>query len=485
MKRRVAESLYNTLQSLQDYAFILLNPEGIIQTWNPGAEKIKGYTVKEAIGQSFQVFYSDKDLRRGRPAELLATAAREGTAKDVGWRKRKDGSLFWANVLISAIRDKDGNLDGFTKLTGDLSSHKIPADVADKVPVLLAYWDINLTCRYANKNYLDWVGKTSDEIVNKATLPGLLGSFYERNFLHIKAALEGQMQEFEMDLTRPSTGEKLKCMVNYYPDIEDGEVRGFIVQVADITHLKQLEEERLHRAKLEVKNVELENFAYIASHDLQEPLRTIANYIQIIKEDYGNELKDQLRNYIYYIEGATKRMQELVRVLLYYSRIGKDRKLTHCNCENIVTDVLSDMNELITSTHATIRHEKLPTLLGFETELRQLFQNLLSNAIKFRKPDLPPSIQISYQENKENYRFSISDNGIGIEKRHYQRIFQLFQRLHGQHKYDGHGIGLANCQKIAELHGGSMWVESEVGVGSTFYFTIKKFKPDDNEQQNQ
>jgi len=485
MKRRVAESLYSTLQSLQDYAFILLNPEGTIQTWNPGAEKIKGYTAKDAIGQSFQVFYTDKDMQLGRPAELLATAAREGTAKDVGWRKRKDGSLFWANVLITAIRDKDGHLDGFTKLTGDLSSHKIPAEVADKVPVMLAYWDVNLTCRYANKSYLDWLGKRADEIINKATLPRLLGPFYQRNLQHINAALEGQTQEFEMDLIRPSSGEKLRCLVNYYPDVEDGEVRGFIVLVSDISHLKQLAEEKLHRATLEVKNIELESFAYIASHDLQEPLRTIANYINVIKEDHDNELEGKLRTYLQFIEGATMRMQELVRVLLYYSRIGKDRKLTLCNCESLVTDVLSDMNELIISSNATIRHEKLPTILGFGTELRQLFQNLLSNAIKFGKPGIPPSIHISCKENKENYQFSISDNGMGIEERHYQRIFQLFQRLHSQHKYNGHGIGLANCKKIVELHGGTIWVESEPGVGSTFYFTIEKFKLDDNEQENQ
>jgi len=479
----MSKSLYNTLQSLQDYAFILLNPQGIIRTWNPGAEKIKGYAAEEIIGKSFEVFYTDKDMLRGRPSELLATAAKQGTAKEEGWRKRKDGSLFWANVLIAAIRDKDGNLVGFSKLTGDISSHKIPAEMADKVPVLLAYWDMTLKCRYANKHYLDWFGKRPEEVINKASLPDLLGPIYEQNYQYINAALKGRAQEFEIDLVRPSSGEKFRCLANYYPDVEDGEVKGFIAQVADISHLKQLEAERLERARLEAKNTELESFAYIASHDLQEPLRTISNYIQIIKEDHGDKLEGSILDYCNFIEGATKRMKELVRVLLDHSRIGKDRKLALCNAESIVTDVLGDMNELITTTGATIHHEKLPTFLGFETELRQLFQNLLSNAIKFRKPGLPPSINISCEENKENYCFSISDNGIGIEERHYQRIFQIFQRLHGPQKYEGHGIGLANCQKIAELHGGKIWVKSEVGVGSVFSFTIEKFRIKSNDKQ--
>ncbi|UZR99037.1 sensor histidine kinase [Chondrinema litorale] len=235
-------------------------------------------------------------------------------------------------------------------------------------------------------------------------------------------------------------------------------------------------EKRVHErtALLEQKNKELEQFAYITSHDLQEPLRTITNYIQIIYEDFEKELDQDILNYLQTISQSTERMKALIRALLEFSRLGRNRMLIDVDTNKIVAEVIDDLHQLIQSTNAKVEVGNLPKLQGYETELRQTFQNLVSNAIKFQKENLAPEIYINYKELEDFHQFSITDNGIGIEVKNIERIFHIFQKLHLDKKYGGYGIGLANCKKIVEIHGGTIWVESEKGKGSTFCFTIAK-----------
>ncbi|UZR96338.1 sensor histidine kinase [Chondrinema litorale] len=231
---------------------------------------------------------------------------------------------------------------------------------------------------------------------------------------------------------------------------------------------------RQRTAMLEQKNKELEQFAYIASHDLQEPLRTISNYIQVINEDFEFNLSEEVINYLQSINKSTERMKILVSALLDFSRLGRNRKLADVDTKKIVTEVIDDLHQLIQLTNANLKVGNLPKLHAYETELRQTFQNLISNAIKFRKENHDPEIQINYKELENHHQFSISDNGIGIAAEHIDRIFYIFQKLHLDKKYGGYGIGLANCKKIVEIHSGTIWVESQTGKGSTFYFTISK-----------
>jgi light-regulated signal transduction histidine kinase (bacteriophytochrome) len=226
------------------------------------------------------------------------------------------------------------------------------------------------------------------------------------------------------------------------------------------------------QVQLEIKNKELEQFAYVASHDLQEPLRTVSNYIQILKEDCINQLDDTALHYINSINKATRRMSALVKALMDYSRLGRDKKLVSVNCDELVNNVIADLQTMIQTSGAIIDIGELPELNLYEVEIGQLFQNLITNAIKFQTKGNVPHIRISANKLNEKWHFSVGDNGIGIAPNHFQRIFEIFQRLHDSDQYEGNGIGLANCKKIIELHRGEIWLESKPGEGTTFHFTI-------------
>jgi signal transduction histidine kinase len=225
---------------------------------------------------------------------------------------------------------------------------------------------------------------------------------------------------------------------------------------------------------LEIKNKELEQFAFIVSHDLQEPLRTLTGFAGLLKEEFTEELNEEADQYLDFILQSSKRMQELISGLLNFSRIGKMRKPTAVNCNQIVKEVLSDMHFSIQQSNAQISVEDLPKLNGYTIELRQLFQNLISNALKFKKENVIPKIHITAKKQGEYWQFSVQDNGIGIDTKDSNEIFTIFKRLHSRSKYEGTGIGLSYCKKIVKLHSGKIWVESQLEEGSTFYFTIKE-----------
>lgn len=228
--------------------------------------------------------------------------------------------------------------------------------------------------------------------------------------------------------------------------------------------------------KLQNQNKELEQFTYVASHDLQEPLRSLVSFTELLEKEFAGKLGDNGEFYIDFISKSSKRMQQLVKGLLDYSRIGREKKLGEIDCNQIMKDMLSDMIIAITKSSADITVSDLPHLKGFETEIRQLFQNLVSNALKFRKKDVTPKIEIFAQKREDDWLFSVQDNGIGIEENNKQKLFVIFKRFNNREEYEGTGIGLAHCKKIVELHGGTIWADSKFGEGSTFYFTIPILK---------
>ncbi len=220
------------------------------------------------------------------------------------------------------------------------------------------------------------------------------------------------------------------------------------------------------------KNKELEQFVYIASHDLQEPLRTLSSFTKLLEKEYPMEKDENSSTYVRFINEATKRMSRLVKGLLDYSRIGATKELSEVDCNTLIMGVEDDLALTIGDTETILTIGNLPTIKGYTTELRLLFQNLISNAIKFRAKNRSPHISISAEIIPGFWKFSVKDNGIGIENQYHERIFAIFQRLHNQSEYKGTGIGLAHCRKVVEMHGGKIWVESIPTVGSTFYFTI-------------
>jgi two-component system, sensor histidine kinase len=225
--------------------------------------------------------------------------------------------------------------------------------------------------------------------------------------------------------------------------------------------------------EMESKNKELEQFAYVASHDLQEPLRTISGFVELLQKQYRGKFDDNADKYFDFILQASDRMKILIKDLLDYSRIGREKESREVDCNRLLEEVLADLDNMISECSAAIRAENLPVLRGYPTELKLLFQNLITNSIKFHRPGLVPEITISAVKKRNHWQFSVRDNGIGIEQQFLERIFVIFQRLHNRSQYEGSGIGLAHCKKIAELHGGRIWAESNPQEGSRFFFTIR------------
>jgi signal transduction histidine kinase len=224
---------------------------------------------------------------------------------------------------------------------------------------------------------------------------------------------------------------------------------------------------------LESKSKEMEQFTYITSHELRHPLLTIEGYIKILEEDYADKLDKEANYYLKSISSAAKQMEIRIIGLFNYSMLSQIKKLENVNCNKIAESLLVDLHTIIESTRAKITVNNLPTLKVSPPEFKQLFQHLITNALKFKKMDVIPELIISVKKKKDSYQFEFCDNGIGIERKNIKKIFNIFKRLHTPDEYEGAGLGLAYCKKIVELHHGTIWVKSQPGSGSSFYFTIK------------
>jgi light-regulated signal transduction histidine kinase (bacteriophytochrome) len=253
-----------------------------------------------------------------------------------------------------------------------------------------------------------------------------------------------------------------------------------IALITDVTEQKRAMDEikraniKLKKYAMELKrsNQELEQFAYVASHDLQEPLRMVSSFTQLLAKRYRDKLDDDANEFISYTVEGANRMQRLINDLLNYSRIQtRGKPFVETDCEEILGQVRANLQVAIEKSRALMTSDFLPTVMADPTQMMQLFQNLIDNAIKFSGKE-PPRVHISAEKRDNEWVFSVSDNGIGIDPRFNERIFVIFQRLHEREKYPGTGIGLALCMRIVDRHGGRIWVESEPGKGSTFYFTI-------------
>jgi light-regulated signal transduction histidine kinase (bacteriophytochrome) len=250
-----------------------------------------------------------------------------------------------------------------------------------------------------------------------------------------------------------------------------GQVIGTTTSAYDITERKKTEEE------LRRSNAELEQFAYVASHDLQEPLRAIAGMVQLLSQRYKGKLDARADEYIHHAVEASTRMQALINDLLDYSRVERfGKSLSPTNAERALNLALKNLQMLIEENHADITYDPMPMVMADSVQLIQVFQNLIGNALKFHS-EQPPRIHIGAEKVAHDWRFSVRDNGIGIDPQYFERIFLVFQRLHTRRESPGTGIGLSLCKKIVERHGGQIWVEAELGQGATFYFTIPEMKP--------
>jgi PAS domain S-box-containing protein len=471
------------IDGVQDYAIFTLDPQGTVVSWNAGAGRIKGYKAEEIIGQNFSRFYSQDDIALGRPEEALRTAAASGRYETRSWRVRKDGSRFLANFVITAARDSCGVLLGFTEISRDITERQeteakyrgLLEAAPDAIVVVNKAGEIVLLNLQAEKQF----GYHRDELIGQQVKNIIPEGFAERLIADgTRTAAEALAQQIGMGielLGRRKDGSDFPIEIMLSP-LESPE--GILVTAAirDISARKRTEE-RLIKTVGELKrsNDELEQFAYVASHDLQEPLRMVASYTQLLAKRYRGRLDSDADEFIAYAVDGSNRMQQLIEDLLAYSRAGTEGKaLRKISSERALQEALANLRLTIEESGALVTHGSLPDITTDDTQLTQVFQNLVGNAIKYRSVEVP-RIHISAAAHGGNeWIFSVGDNGLGIDPKYFAKIFILFQRLHGRDAFEGTGIGLAICKKMLERLGGRIWVESQPGkvMGSTFYFAL-------------
>ncbi|MUH37095.1 PAS domain S-box protein [Zobellia amurskyensis] len=335
---------------------------------------------------------------------------------------------------------------------------------------MAGFWDWNIPekTEYFSPTFKKMFGYEEDElentpeswqkIIHPDDLPGVFDNFEKHVKSKGKIPYDNEVRYFHKD----GGIVWVWCKGNVIEWNENDEPIRMVGSHINITNLKRLSQ----------SNKELERFAYVASHDLQEPLRTIRDFVALFKEEYNNILDNNANTYLEFIEEASSRMGELVKVILAYSKIGNDTEKGIVDVNSIVKNVCKDLHIRIESTKTEIVVKDLPQITGHKTELHSLFLNLIGNSIKFVSKNKNPIIEIGTLPTDKGHHIYIKDNGIGIDQKNQQQIFEVFKRLHNQEDYEGTGIGLAHCKKIVELHNGKIWVESEIGKGSTFHFNL-------------
>jgi PAS domain S-box-containing protein len=607
--RDVEERIQILVDGVQDYAIFMLDPTGMVVSWNAGAERIKGYTASEIIGQHFSRFYPQEDIDQGKPEEELRLAAAQGRSEATCWRLRKDGSRFWSNLVITAARSSSGTLLGFCEISHDLTEREdteakyrglleaapdamvvvnhsgeivllnlqaekqfgyrrdellgqqvkniIPEGFAERLiadgtrsaaealaqqigtgielqgrrkdgsdfPIELMLSPLqgpdgilvtaairNISVRKAAEERLSQMevryrglleaAPDAMVVINQSSEIVLLNLQAEKQFGYHRDELVGQQVEniiphgfaerLIADGTR-SAAEALAQQIGTGMELQgrrkDGSdfpvelmlsplqsPVGILVTAAirDISVRRSAEEHLVKTVgDLKRSNDELKHFAYVASHDLQEPLRMVASYTQLLAKRYRGSLDSDADEFIAYAVDGCNRMQQMIRDLLVYSSAGTSEIGFRVISSELALDAaLVNLRASIEESSAIITRDSLPPVTTDDRQLSQIFQNLIGNAIKYRGVEVP-RIHISVTgEGARERIFSVRDNGMGIDPQYFDRIFVLFQRLHGREEFAGTGIGLAICKKILERLGGRIWVESQPQKGSTFHFAL-------------
>lgn len=481
------QRFHSLIQSVPEYAIFMLDKTGNIVSWNKGAERIKGYRENEVLGKNFSIFYTNEDQRLKKPRVNLEEASTKGSIKEQGWRIRKDGSRFWAEVLISAIRNENGGLEGFSKITRDLTEQKRVNEQLQQseAHLRLVVQSVNeaIVVADSNGNIIQWnkgaesrFGYSPEEAIGKP-LTLLMPERYRESHLKGLARLHQGGESHVIGKTlqlhgRRRSGEEFPLELRISMFTKEQE-QYFVGVIRDITEQKKADEIKIQAEALSRSNKELEQFAYVVSHDLQEPLRTIVSYVQLLEQRYKAKIDEKAERLIFRAVEGGKRMQRLINDLLTYSRVNWQLNETEpVDSAVILAQVLRNLRAIIHETHAVITYDPLPVVAGSPIHMIQLFQNLIGNSLKFHRPDSPPTIHISARKSGQECIFSFADQGIGIQPEFRDRVFRIFQRLNTRQEFEGTGIGLAICKRVVEQLRGRIWLESEPGKGSTFLFTI-------------
>ncbi len=474
---------------------IVLNDEDSnVLYQSPSVGRILGYTFEERKRKPVLNYVHEED-KEGFKKLYENLAESPGQPLPFQFRfKHKHGHYIWLEgVVTNLVHDR--NVNAYVANYRDISERKEAEDklrheryllrtLIDNLPVYIYIKDTQLRHIINNKANVELIGAANEEeTIGKTVLdyfdPTIAHEFMEADRKVLKSGTS--VLDLEEKIIG-HTNEVRWLLTSKIPLIERNQTVGLVGISQDITERKKAEltlQElntflAIQASKLSASNTELERFAYIASHDLQEPLRMVRSFLQLLKKKYEGQLDDKAREYIDFAVDGSERMKKLIMDLLEYSRVGSiPAKFELVDMNEVVQRTLQVLHESIKYSEAEIRVNQLPTIRGVKTQLEQVVLNLVANALKYRK-EASPVITIQAEEDLKYWKFLISDNGMGIEQRFFDKIFIIFQRLNNQSEQRGSGLGLAICKKIVEGHKGSMWVESKMDTGSTFYFTIRK-----------
>ena len=498
----------------------MLDPDGYVTTWNAGASRLKGYTADEIIGKHFSIFYPQEAIERNWPAKELEMAAAEGRFEDEGWRLRKDGTPFWANVVITALRDKNGGLIGFGKVSRDLSDRRRAEHTVRESEERLRLI-IDSTVDYAifmldpNGYVASWnpgaeriKGYTADEIIGQHFSKFYTAGANETGWpaFELKEATRvGRFEDEGWRVRKDGTTFWANVVITALRG-PDGTLRGFAKVTRDLTQRKA-HEERISRLTAELqrrvaelglsnrelaqRNAENESFVYSVSHDLRAPLVNLQGFSQELalsgeslakllegpgipeatRREARALLDGEIQESISFVRNSVRHLGSIVDGLLRLSRVGRiEYESLPVDVESVIRDMVNSMHSTIAGVGATVDVGPLPTVIGDRNAIGQIFANVIGNALKNLDASRPGRISISASSDTPPV-FAIRDNGIGIPPEYHAKIFQVFQHVHKVHNA-GEGMGLAIVRRIVEKHGGRIWFESAPGVGTTFYFTL-------------
>ncbi|MES2378883.1 MAG: PAS domain S-box protein [Bacteroidota bacterium] len=631
------EKLFGLLvASISDYAIFMIDPNGYIMSWNQGAQNIKGYTEEEVIGQHISIFYTPGDNKRREPSHNLSEALKKGTHECEGWRVKKDGSVFWANVVFTTIYNEHGHLAGFAKITRDITERKQEEDKKEEANIILerrvaentekiianelrfrkliensndgiSLFNDKLEVIYRSNSaerIIGWtneerIGHEVDDIIHPDDRlkvkelfaevlhnPGMpVASTYrskrkQGNYIWIEATYTNWLHDENIraivcnfkDITQRILAEdELKHKNDQIENILDSITDGFIaldkdfcytyankrigemlnrdpddligkyvwtefpdavnsetynafnkaaskkqyvisedyyaplnlwqenhiypsaggglsVFIRDISARKkaELEIHQLNESlekkvaertlQLEAANKELESFSYSVSHDLRAPLRAVNGYAMMLKEEFGDKMGDEGNRVMNTIMTNARLMGQLIDDLLAFSRLGRKAMVSMRIDMNALVRVCIDEVLAHQPKHYEMTVSKLPACDGDLNLLRQVLLNLIGNAVKYSSKIAHPVIEIGTIKENDNRVYYIKDNGVGFDMKYSPKLFGVFQRLHSAQEFEGTGVGLALSKRIINKHGGTIWAESAVGEGATFYFSLPKKK---------
>ena len=450
--------------------------------------KLSGYLESELLGET-PLFISKTHDNKEVSDSIISHIKNQVSFQIQLDKKRKNGILYWVELSMNPVFNDDNVLMNWVVVERDISDRirisqeiekqkKFNEDILNNIPTDIAVFSPDHSYiflnRYAiqNDEIRNWMINKND--YDYAKMKGIDDSMAKKRWNIFEDAVVNKKIVQWIDEHKKPDGNINYVLRNLYPYFENETLKFVIGYGLDITERKLIEIQ-LSEALESIKktNDELEQFAYVASHDLQEPLRMVTSFLSQLEKKYGESLDEKAKEYIYYAVDGAKRMRHIILDLLEYSRAGKsNEKLKDIDINDIIQEIEILHSQQILELNAKIEKINLPTINTHKTPIRQVFQNLISNGLKYHKIGIPPEITISCFKENLNWHFVISDNGIGIEQAYHDKIFVIFQRLHSKEEYSGTGIGLAITKKIIESIGGTIWLNSEKNMGCEFHFTI-------------